>query len=96
MKSVWFRQVFGLLRVPFRQVFGLLRVPFRQISLYYILFLKMVFFLPTAAFTYRLTFNITVIFFPILSDQCNSFHNRSTFVVSMFMISDKLSIRSAI
>ena len=31
VKSVWFRQVFGLLRVLFRQVFGLLRVLFRQV-----------------------------------------------------------------
>ena len=29
--SVWFRQVFGLLRVLFRQIFGLLRVLFRQV-----------------------------------------------------------------
>jgi hypothetical protein len=29
--SVWFRQVFGLLRVRFRQVFVLLRVRFRQV-----------------------------------------------------------------
>ena len=47
VKSVWFklvfgllrvqfRQVFGLLRVWFRQIFGLLRVQFRQVSLYYI------------------------------------------------------------
>ena len=31
VKSVWFRQVFGLLRVWFRQVLGLLRVWFRQV-----------------------------------------------------------------
>ena len=31
VKSVWFRQVFGLFRVQFRQVFGLLRVQFRQV-----------------------------------------------------------------
>jgi hypothetical protein len=31
VKSVWFRQVFGLLRVQFRQVFGLFRVQFRQV-----------------------------------------------------------------
>jgi hypothetical protein len=46
VKPVWFRQVFGLLRVQLRQVFGLLRVQirqvfgllrvqFRQVSLYY-------------------------------------------------------------
>ena len=34
VKSVWFRQVFGLLGVRFRQVFGLLGVWFRQVSLY--------------------------------------------------------------
>ena len=34
VKSVWFRQVFGLLRVQFRQVFGLLGVRFRQVSLH--------------------------------------------------------------
>jgi hypothetical protein len=31
VKSVWFRQVFGLLGVRFRQVFGLLGVRFRQV-----------------------------------------------------------------
>ena len=31
VKSVWFKLVFGLLRVQFRQVFGLLRVQFRQV-----------------------------------------------------------------
>jgi hypothetical protein len=31
VKFVWFRQVFGLLRVWFRQVFGILRVWFRQV-----------------------------------------------------------------
>jgi hypothetical protein len=36
VKSGWFRQVFGLLRVRFRQVFGLLRDRFRQVSLYLI------------------------------------------------------------
>ena len=34
VKSLWFRQVFGLLGVRFRQVFGLLGVWFRQVSLY--------------------------------------------------------------
>ena len=34
---MWFRQVFGLLRVRLRQVFGLLRVRFKQVSLYMIL-----------------------------------------------------------
>ena len=33
---VWFRQVFGLFRVRFRHVFGLLRVWIRQVSLYII------------------------------------------------------------
>ena len=36
VKCVWFRQVFGLIRVWFRQVFGLIRVLFRQVSLYMI------------------------------------------------------------
>ena len=36
VKSVRFRQVFGLLRVWFRQVFGLFRVWLRQVSLYII------------------------------------------------------------
>ena len=31
VKSVWFRQVFDLLRVRFKQVFGLLRVRFKQV-----------------------------------------------------------------
>ena len=31
VKSIWLRQVFGLLRVRFRQVFGLLRARFRQV-----------------------------------------------------------------
>jgi hypothetical protein len=34
VKSLWFRQVFGLLRVRFRQVFGLLRVRFRLVFVY--------------------------------------------------------------
>ena len=31
VKSLWFRQVFGLLGVRFRQIFGLLGVRFRQV-----------------------------------------------------------------
>ena len=33
VKTVWLRQVFGLLSVQFRQVLGLLSVRFRQVTL---------------------------------------------------------------